>query len=114
MLPTMTRRIILILIAALSVNTLSYADVGSGAKAFNQLGEALPTATTYRTASGAPGKDYWQQQADYDIKATLNETQRAIDATATIRYQNNSPDTLRYLWLQLDQNRFRDDSLDRR
>lgn len=110
----MTRRIVLILIAALSLNALSYAEVGSGARAFNQLGEALPTATTYRTASGAPGKDYWQQQADYDIKASLNETQRSIDATAKIRYQNNSPDTLRYLWLQLDQNRFRDDSLDRR
>ena len=111
---TMTRRIVLILIAALSLNALSYAEVGSGARAFNQLGEVLPTATTYRTASGAPGKDYWQQQADYDIKASLNETQRSIDATAKIRYQNNSPDTLRYLWLQLDQNRFRDDSLDRR
>ena len=110
----MTRRIVLILIAALSLNALSYAEVGSGARAFNQLGEVLPTATTYRTASGAPGKDYWQQQADYDIKASLNETQRSIDATAKIRYQNNSPDTLRYLWLQLDQNRFRDDSLDRR
>jgi len=110
----MTRRIVLILIAALSLNALSYAEVGSGTRAFNQLGEALPTATTYRTASGAPGKDYWQQQADYDIKASLNETQRSIDATAKIRYQNNSPDTLRYLWLQLDQNRFRDDSLDRR
>ncbi len=111
---TMTRRIVLILIAALSLNALSYAEVGSGARAFNQLGEVLPTATTYRTASGAPGKDYWQQQADYDIKASLNETQRSINATAKIRYQNNSPDTLRYLWLQLDQNRFRDDSLDRR
>jgi len=89
-------------------------DPGSGAKAFNQLGEALPTANVYRTASGAPGSDYWQQQADYTIKASLDENQRAITATANIRYQNNSPDTLRYLWLQLDQNRFREDSLDRR
>jgi hypothetical protein len=89
-------------------------EPGSGARAFAQLGEALPTANSYRTASGAPGHAYWQQQADYQIEASLDEKNRRLSAAATITYHNNSPDTLRYLWLQLDQNRFRADSLDRR
>lgn len=86
---------------------------GSGAAAFAQLGEALPTPNTYRTAAGAPGHGYWQQQADYRIEAQLDERARRIDANATISYLNRSPDSLRYLWLQLDQNRFRGDSMDR-
>jgi hypothetical protein len=92
----------------------SAGEPGSGARAFAQLGQELPTPNTYRTASGAPGHDYWQQQADYTIDARLDETQRRLTASATIVYTNNSPDTLRYLWMQLDQNRFRTDSLDRR
>ena len=87
---------------------------GTGARAFEQLGQALPTPNTYRTASGAPGTDYWQQQVDYRIEATLDAASRRITASSSIRYTNNSPDTLRYLWVQLDQNRFRADSLDRR
>ena len=88
--------------------------IGSGAKAFAQLGQELPTPNTYRTASGAPGHDYWQQQADYRIDARLDEEKRRIEASARITYRNNSPDALRYLWMQLDQNRFRADSLDQR
>jgi len=89
-------------------------DIGSGARAFAQLGQELPTPNAYRTASGAPGHAYWQQQADYRIEATLDEKARRIEAEARISYRNNSPDALRYLWLQLDQNRFRADSLDQR
>lgn len=88
--------------------------IGSGADAFAQLGQELPSPNVYRTASGAPGHEYWQQQADYDIDAKLDADARRIDATARIVYTNNSPDTLRYLWLQLDQNRFKQNSLDRR
>ena len=73
---------------------------------FRQLDELLPTPTTIRTASGAPGHAYWQQRADYAIRATLDEPNRAIHAAGTITYHNNSPDTLSYLWLQLDQNLF--------
>ncbi|MDP5052592.1 MAG: M1 family metallopeptidase [Congregibacter sp.] len=87
---------------------------GTGADAFAQLGQTLPTPNTYRTASGAPGHEYWQQQADYDIDARLDAEARRIDASARVVYTNNSPDALRYLWLQLDQNRFKRDSLDRR
>jgi hypothetical protein len=73
---------------------------------FRQLDELLPTPSTIRTASGAPGHAYWQQRADYTIRATLDEANRAISASGTITYHNNSPDTLNYLWLQLDQNLF--------
>ncbi|MEM9169314.1 MAG: M1 family metallopeptidase [Pseudomonadota bacterium] len=89
-------------------------EIGSGARAFNQLGQALPTPNVYRTASGAPGPQYWQQRADYKIDVALDEKNRRIEAREAITYTNNSPDTLRYLWVQLDQNRFRNDSLARR
>ncbi len=78
---------------------------------FRQLDEVLPTANAYRTAGGEPGHQYWQQEVDYDIAVQLIEDRRRIEASQRIRYTNHSPDTLRFLWLQLDQNRFRDDSL---
>ncbi|HEX8602892.1 MAG TPA: M1 family metallopeptidase [Pseudoduganella sp.] len=81
---------------------------------FRQLDEMLPTATQYRTASGAPGHQYWQQRADYTIRATLDEANRSITGTEQITYHNNSPDTLTYLWVQLDQNIYKPDSDARR
>jgi len=71
---------------------------------FEQLEQALPTPNEYRSGSGAPGPKYWQQKADYVITAELNDTNQTITGTETITYHNNSPDVLRYLWLQLDQN----------
>jgi len=81
---------------------------------FAQLEQTLPTPNVYRNAAGAPGHKYWQQQADYKIDARLDETKRRVRASQTITYTNRSPDTLPYLWLQLDQNRFRRDSLEER
>ncbi|MEL7017570.1 MAG: aminopeptidase, partial [Pseudomonadota bacterium] len=78
---------------------------------FRQLEEILPTPNSYRNAGGAPGFAYWQQQADYSIKVSLDETKRRITGSETITYTNNSPDSLPFLWVQLDQNRFRSDSL---
>ena len=77
---------------------------------FRQLDELLPTPSSTRTASGAPGHAYWQQRADYKLRATLDENRRAITGSGTVTYYNNSPDTLSYLWVQLDQNMFRGDS----
>jgi hypothetical protein len=77
---------------------------------FRQLDELLPTATDTRTASGAPGHAYWQQRADYKIRARLDEANHAIQGNETVTYHNNSPDTLNYLWLQLDQNLFKPNS----
>ncbi len=73
---------------------------------FEQLGTALPTPNNYRSASGAPGQEYWQQRADYDIRAELDDEKQRITGIETITYFNNSPDELGYLWLQLDQNLF--------
>ena len=78
---------------------------------FRQLDEVLPTPNVYRNAAGQPGHEYWQQKVDYDIDVILNEETHSIQGTESISYQNNSPDTLNYLWLQLDQNRFRNDSI---
>ncbi|WP_426061060.1 M1 family metallopeptidase [Hymenobacter sp. B1770] len=76
----------------------------SGTDKFAQLETLLPSPNSYRTASGAPGKDYWQQRADYDIKVTLDDAKQAISGRETITYTNLSPDVLPYLWVQLDQN----------
>lgn len=78
---------------------------------FRQLDEVQPTANVYRNAAGEPGHQYWQQQVDYVIEAKLNEDKRRVEAKEAITYKNNSPDTLRYLWVYLDQNRFRTDSM---
>jgi hypothetical protein len=91
-----------------------YVEKQSRADAFRQLEEILPTPNDQRTASGAPGAKYWQQRADHVIKARLDETRHAIEGTERIRYHNNSPDALSYLWLQVDQNHFRGDSIAQR
>lgn len=77
---------------------------------FRQLEEILPTPNEYRTASGAPGHKYWQQRADYVISAELDDEKQRITGTETVTYINNSPDSLNYLWMQLDQNLFAKDS----
>jgi hypothetical protein len=66
-----------------------------------------PGPNTYRDATGAPGPGYWQQRADYTIVASLDTMARSITGTVTVRYTNNSPDTLRFVWMQADQNLFR-------
>ena len=71
---------------------------------FEQLGYLLHTPNDYRTASGAPGHKYWQQRADYDIQVTLDEDHLLLTGQETITYYNNSPDPLKYIWLQLDGN----------
>ena len=71
----------------------------------------LPTPNTYRTASGAPGHQYWQQRADYRIEAKLDAAAKRLTGKQSVQYHNNSPDTLRYLWLQLDQNIYKDKSI---
>ncbi|MDQ3754839.1 MAG: M1 family metallopeptidase [Acidobacteriota bacterium] len=73
---------------------------------FRQLEEILPTPNEYRTASGAPGHRYWQQRADYTIDVELDDVNQRLIGKETITYYNQSPDTLNYLWLQLDQNIF--------
>ncbi len=64
----------------------------------------LPTANAFRSASGMPGPMYWQQKVDYNIKVSLDTATHTIRGEETITYRNNSPDTLRYVWIQLDRN----------
>jgi hypothetical protein len=71
---------------------------------FEQLGSIIPTPNEYRTASGAPGPKYWQQRCDYDIKCQLDEKNLKLNGSELVTYFNNSPNTLTYLWLQLDEN----------
>ena len=96
-------------LAAASVTASAFAAPPFDDK-FRQLDELLPTPGDTRNASGAPGHRYWQQRADYQLRATLDEAKRRVTGAGTITYHNNSPDTLSYLWVQLDQNMFRADS----
>lgn len=78
---------------------------------FEQMDDLLPTPNAYRTGSGAPGADYWQQRADYVIDVEVNDKTQELTGHETITYYNRSPETLRFLWLQLDQNIFAPDNL---
>jgi len=71
---------------------------------FRQLYDLLPTANNYRTATGAPGHEYYQQRADYNINVVLDDDKQKIYGEETVTYFNNSPDILTYVWVQLDQN----------
>ncbi|HAT80666.1 MAG TPA: aminopeptidase, partial [Flavobacterium sp.] len=71
---------------------------------FSQMYDLLATPNMFRTASGAPGPAYYQQQADYKIDIELDDKNSKLSGSETITYYNNSPDTLAYLWVQLDQN----------
>ena len=71
---------------------------------FSQMYDLLATPNMFRTASGAPGPAYYQQKADYKIDIELDDKNSRLSGSETITYYNNSPDTLEYLWVQLDQN----------
>lgn len=77
---------------------------------FKQLYDEFSSPNMYRAASGAPGSAYYQQQADYKMNIVLNDKDASISGFETITYTNNSPDVLRYLWVQLDQNQRAKDS----
>jgi hypothetical protein len=80
------------------------------AERFEQLGPILRSPNVYRTASGAPGHMYWQQKADHEIKVELNDDNQSLKGWQKVTYHNQSPDDLRYLWIQLDQNERAKDS----
>ena len=71
---------------------------------FKQMYDLFATPNMYRTASGAPGPEYYQQQADYKIDIELDDKNQKLYGTETITYTNNAKESLDYLWLQLDQN----------
>lgn len=77
---------------------------------FKQLDERLPSPNLYRDASGSATAKYWQQQADYNIQVSLDEENLRIRGKEELSYTNNSPNVLRYIWIQLDQNKRKLDS----
>ena len=99
-------RMQLLLLACLwaGVGSLVAQEASGASDKFAQLYQELPTPNVYRTASGAPGHQYWQQKADYQIAIELDDDKQRIYGEETITYFNNSPDPLAYLWVQLDQN----------
>ncbi len=99
---------------ALCVHSIYAQNTSNHGTKFEQLGSMLPTANKYRGMDGAPGPEYWQQRADYDIDCTLHPEQQRLDGTELITYYNQSPNTLRYLWLQLDENEHKADADSRR
>jgi hypothetical protein len=75
------------------------------------FGEFMDRKGTYtRTASGKPSENYWQNRADYQIEATLDDEAHVLTGKITVTYTNNSPETLDFVWMQLEQNRFTPDS----
>jgi hypothetical protein len=78
-------------------------------EAFNPQFYPYP-GNEFRSASGEPGPKYWQNRADYKINCTLDTANHSVNGEVEIYYTNNSPDNLKFLWLQLDQNIYRNDS----
>ena len=110
------KKSILLIVALLVATTVSVAqdrkqkDTESEQK-FEQLGTMLPTPNVYRTASGAPGHQYWQQKADYKMNLVLDDSNQSLTGSETITYYNNSPDTLFKAYFHLYYNAFQPGSM---
>nr|WP_290927264.1 hypothetical protein [Haliscomenobacter sp.] len=84
--------------------TMFAQPVSNHGNKFEQLSDLLPDPNNYRNVDGAPGAEYWQQRCDYDIECTLDVNNLRLNGSELVSYHNQSPQTLRYLWLQLDEN----------
>lgn len=101
----MKRLLLMCMVLALAASdSLAQVVNSNHGKRFEQLERMLRDPSVYRTASGAPGEKYWQQRADYKIEAELDDENQRLTGSETITYYNNSPHTLDYLWVQLDEN----------
>ena len=106
------RKIKLLILGVLFLGNLSAQESKStynSSDVFSPLTNYVP-GNKYRSASGQPGPEYWQNRADYTIKVGLDTAKNAIDGSVAITYTNNSPDELTFIWLQLDQNKFKQNS----
>ena len=92
-------RVIAVIVAWAAVAPMAHAQQASPFRPLD-----LPAANVYRSGSGRPGPQYWQQRADYRIDATLDAANGELRGRETITYTNNSPDTLHYIWLHVEQN----------
>lgn len=105
----MTKRIAYLFFLLLTFSSMAQESKFNNHEAFAPLFNYQPSSV-YRSGSGMPGPAYWQNAADYDIKVTLSTTENKLSGKVAITYTNNSPDQLSFLWLQLDQNQFNNDS----
>lgn len=108
------KKLLFLCLCSMSINLFAHPidqSKGSFEDKFRQLDEIFPDPNQYRAATGEPTKLYWQQQADYKIEVELFENQRSLKGSETITYKNNSPLVLNYIWIQLDQNIFKKDSI---
>lgn len=106
------RKVKLLILGVLFLGNLSAQESKStynSSDVFSPLTNYVP-GNKYRSASGQPGPEYWQNRADYTIKVGLDTAKNAIDGSVAITYTNNSPDELTFIWLQLDQNKFKQNS----
>ncbi|MFD2969066.1 M1 family metallopeptidase [Sphingobacterium bambusae] len=105
-----------IILASISCAFVALGHVQAQSKSVYNYTEAFNpifytnNGNAYRSASGKPGHAYWQNAADYNIKVQLDDKSNRVTGRVSIKYTNNSPDTLRYIWLQLDQNLFHEQS----
>ena len=97
-------RAFLLLLVCVSVSFVVYGQPSNHGNKFEQLETILPSPNSYRNVDGSPGPDYWQQRVDYEIECSLDEKEQRLDGKELITYYNQSPSTLHYLWLQLDEN----------
>jgi len=104
----MTRKLFLAIFLTGAAILTSYAQLQNNQAKFEPLFDFRATPT--RSASGMPGEAYWQNRADYVLNVELDPEKHSIKGTFKITYTNNSPDALPFLWLQLDQNKFKPDS----
>lgn len=98
------KNLLILLLSLFTILNQIVAQANTDQNPFRQLGQELPTPNTYRTASGAPGHNYFQNEADYKMNLTIDDDNQRLIGEETITYHNNAPDALPYLWLQLDQN----------
>ena len=110
----MLRTLLLLSLALCLTATCLAQNTSNHGNKFEQLGSILPDANQYRGMDGAPGPKYWQQRADYDIDCTLDTENQRLDGSELVTYHNSSPNTLRYLWFQLDENEHKADADNRR
>ena len=97
--------LIIFLVLPFNINSQNEKEEGHiNTNKFRQLNQEFSSPNIYRTASGAPGPAYYQQQADYKIDVELDDANKKIYGNEIITYTNNSPESLNYLWVQLDQN----------
>jgi len=103
----------ILLIISMAISLHAQEKMNPSKNQFRQMRTEFTTPNAYRTASGAPGQLYWQQQANYQIAVELDDEKQQIRGGEKIEYINHSPDRLNYLWVQLDQNVRQKESLTR-